>query len=65
MSLKGKKEIMDRFSEKSLSVLGDYYEYGLIDSRTKQKLYICNPDIQPMFFTYKYKKQGIIPCECY
>ena len=27
---------MDRFSEKSLISLGDYYVYGLIDPRSKQ-----------------------------
>ena len=26
---------MDRFSEKSLLSLGDYYVYGLIDTRSK------------------------------
>ena len=31
---------MDRFSEKSLLSLGDYYVYGLIDPRTKQIFYI-------------------------
>ena len=31
---------MDRFSEKSLLSLGDYYVYGLIDPRTKQVFYI-------------------------
>ena len=30
----------DRFSEKSLLSLGDYYVYGLIDPRTKQIFYI-------------------------
>ena len=30
----------DRFSEKSLLSLGDYYVYGLIDPRTKQIVYI-------------------------
>lgn len=31
---------MDRFSEKSLLSLGDYYVYGLIDPRSKQIFYI-------------------------
>ncbi|MDU2375990.1 hypothetical protein [Anaerococcus vaginalis] len=31
---------MDRFSEKSLISLGEYYVYGLIDPRTKQIFYI-------------------------
>lgn len=31
---------MDRFSEKSLLSLGDYYVYGLIDPRNKQIFYI-------------------------
>lgn len=31
---------MDKFSEKSLLSLGDYYVYGLIDPRTKQIFYI-------------------------
>lgn len=31
---------MDRFSEKSLISLGDYYVYGLIDPRSKQIFYI-------------------------
>ncbi len=31
---------MDRFSEKSLFSLGDYYVYGLIDPRSKQIFYI-------------------------
>ena len=31
---------MDKFSEKSLLSLGDYYVYGLIDPRTKQLFYI-------------------------
>lgn len=31
---------MDRFSEKSLLSLGDYYVYGLIDSRSKRIFYI-------------------------
>lgn len=31
---------MDRFSEKSLMALGDYYVYGLIDPRNKQIFYI-------------------------
>lgn len=31
---------MDRFSEKSLIVLGSYYVYGLIDPRNKQFFYI-------------------------
>lgn len=31
---------MDRFSEKSLLSLGDYYVYGLIDPRSKQISYI-------------------------
>lgn len=31
---------MDRFSEKSLLALGDYYVYGLIDPRNKQIFYI-------------------------
>ena len=31
---------MDRFSEKSLLSLGDYYVYGIIDSRSKQIFYI-------------------------
>lgn len=30
----------DRFSEKSLLSLGDYYVYGLIDPRSKQIFYI-------------------------
>ena len=30
----------DRFSEKSLLSLGDYYVYGLIDPRTRQYFYI-------------------------
>ena len=31
---------MDRFSEKSLLSLGDYYVYGLIDPRSKRIFYI-------------------------
>lgn len=31
---------MDRFSERSLLSLGDYYVYGLIDPRSKQIFYI-------------------------
>ena len=31
---------MDRFSEKSLLSLGEYYVYGLIDSRSKRTFYI-------------------------
>ena len=31
---------MDRFSEKSLLSLGDYYVYGLIDPRSKQIFYV-------------------------
>ena len=31
---------MDKFSEKSLISLGDYYVYGLIDPRNKQIFYI-------------------------
>ena len=31
---------MDRFSEKSLLSLGDYYVYGLMDPRSKQIFYI-------------------------
>lgn len=31
---------MDRFSEKSLLSLGDYYVYGLINPRSKQIFYI-------------------------
>ena len=31
---------MDKFSEKSLLSLGDYYVYGLIDPRSKQIFYI-------------------------
>ena len=31
---------VDRFSEKSLISLGEYYVYGLIDPRTKQIFYI-------------------------
>ena len=31
---------MDRFSEKSLLSLGDYYVYGLIDPLSKQIFYI-------------------------
>ena len=31
---------MDRFSQKSLLSLGDYYVYGLIDPRSKQIFYI-------------------------
>ena len=31
---------MDRFSEKTLLSLGDYYVYGLIDHRNKQIFYI-------------------------
>lgn len=31
---------MDRFSEKSLLSLEDYYVYGLIDPRSKQIFYI-------------------------
>jgi len=31
---------MDRFSEKSLLSLGDYYVYGIIDPRSKQIFYI-------------------------
>ena len=31
---------MDRFSEKSILSLGDYYVYGLIDPRSKQIFYI-------------------------
>ena len=31
---------MDRFSEKSLLSLGDYYVYGLVDPRTSQFFYI-------------------------
>ena len=31
---------MERFSEKSLLQLGDYYVYGLIDPRTNQMFYI-------------------------
>lgn len=31
---------MDRFSEKSLLSLGDYYVYGLVDPRNKQIFYI-------------------------
>lgn len=31
---------MNRFSEKSLLSLGDYYVYGLIDPRNKQIFYI-------------------------
>ena len=30
----------DKFSEKSLLSLGDYYVYGLIDPRSKQIFYI-------------------------
>ena len=35
-----KEKCMDRFSEKSLLSLGDYYVYGLIDPRSKQIFYI-------------------------
>ena len=31
---------MDKFSEKSLRSLGDYYVYALIDPRNKQIFYI-------------------------
>ena len=31
---------MDRFSEKSILSLGDYYVYGLIDPRSKQIFYV-------------------------
>ena len=31
---------MDRFSEKALQALGDFYVYGLIDPRTNQFFYI-------------------------
>ena len=31
---------MDRFSEKSLLSLGDYYVYGLIDPHIRQIFYI-------------------------
>lgn len=31
---------MDRFSEKSLRALGDYYVYGLIDPRSRQIFYV-------------------------
>lgn len=31
---------MDRFSEKSLFALDDYYVYGLVDPRTGQIFYI-------------------------
>lgn len=31
---------MDKFSEKSLNALGDYYVYGLIDPRDRQIFYI-------------------------
>ena len=34
------EKCMDRFSEKSLLSLGDYYVYGLIDPRSKQIFYI-------------------------
>lgn len=33
--------MMDKFSEKSLIVLGDFYVYGLIDPRTNQCLNDC------------------------
>ena len=35
-----RRNAMDRFSEKSLLSLGDYYVYGLVDPRNKQIFYI-------------------------
>ena len=40
LKLLEKGVIMERFSEKSLRSLGDYYVYGLIDPRTNQIFYI-------------------------
>ena len=46
----------DRFSEKSLLSLGDYYVYGLIDPRTKQIFYIAQNNIKKLQLDLKTKE---------
>lgn len=50
---------MDKFSEKSLLALGDYYVYGLIDPRNKQLFYIGKGSGNRVFEHEKESKQSL------